>query len=99
MRDIKGFMERTLEDTVGFIQVHIRSLERLRDDTEDESRAAGIQDAIDLLNDSCQKGREVFDDLVSRRVELLQNRMDSEAADADHPALEACGHAMNKKVN
>lgn len=97
--DIKKFVKKTMEDTIGFFQVWIRSLESLRDRTESEERAKGVQDAIDLANEWCDTGKNVQDLYVAKRMELLQKGMQTEAEEAGLPAVEACGPESDKKLN
>jgi len=98
MKNMKEFIERTLEDTIGFMQVHVRMLERLRDSIESEERALGVQDAIDLINESCDRGSEIADDYIGQRSELLQQKMEHESEKSGMAAVEACG-PIGKKLN
>lgn len=98
MKDLKGFIEKTVEDTIGFLQVHVRMLEALKRSTESEERAAGIQDAIDLINESCDKGQETADDYINRRGKLLQKKMQNETEEHGMAPVEACG-PMDKKLD
>lgn len=98
--DVKRFIEKTLEDTIGFLQVHVRMLKALKDQEESEEKAAGIQAAIDLLESSCDTGSQVAEAYIGKRREILQKMMQNEAEEALHPAVESCGEMeIDKKLN
>lgn len=96
--DIKRLVDKTLEDTIGFMQVHIRMLEALRDKETSKEKASGIQMAIDSWKKFCKSGEDVGEAYTGKRREILQKMMQNEAEDAVHPAIESCGK-MDKSKN
>lgn len=91
--NLKDFIQQTVNDTIEFIKVHIRMLEILRDKTENVHRKEGIQDCIDVLENSCDKGLETADFFAEKRERQLNELLMEEFCAAP---VEACGKDKDK---
>lgn len=69
---LKDFVRKLIDIQLGMTDIHIKSLSVLRDKSDSTEYQRGVQDCIDILEESMLTGMSITDDEIHKKERGLQ---------------------------
>lgn len=69
---LREFVRKLIEIQLGMVKIHISAFEQLRNKAGNGEYQRGVQDCIDILNESLLTGMSITDDEIHKRERDLQ---------------------------
>lgn len=70
---LEEFVRKMIDHTLGMLKVQIGLLEVLKEKTTDKRKAAGIQEAIDVLYASLETGQNITDEEIGIKARSMKS--------------------------
>jgi hypothetical protein len=74
---LKDFVRKLIDIQLGMINVHIKVLRDLRDKAESEEYSRGVQDCIDILEESMLTGMSITDDEIHKKEREMEAALET----------------------
>ena len=77
---MRAHVKEQIAIVIGMLSIQVKALQHLKDKTEDFSRAAGIQDAIDILEEVIMIGMSITDNEIDTKHKNMKAALETRMA-------------------
>lgn len=74
---LKDFVHKLIEIQLGMIHIHISSFKHLRDKSSNYDYMTGVQDCIDIMEESLLTGMSITDEEIQQKERGLQAALEA----------------------